>query len=140
MAVPVQSFRAVGGFDPRYPKAAAEDRDFCDRWRMSGRRMAYAPEAVVYHRHHLNPKRFWSQHFNYGRGACRFQRERSRRSGERQRFEPFAFYLDMVCYPFRIGRGAWSPILSALLMVSQVGNSAGFFWEKGRHLSVAPRS
>jgi GT2 family glycosyltransferase len=140
MAVPARSFNAVGGFDPRYPKAAAEDRDFCDRWRATGRRMAFASEAVVYHRHHLDPKTFWNQHFNYGRGAFRFQRERSRRSGEHQRFEPFAFYLEMARYPFRLGRGAWSPVLSALFIVSQVGNSAGFFWERGRQLLAANRS
>src|ERR1043166_3127835 len=36
LAVPAAQFRALGGFDASFPLAAAEDRDFCDRWRHHG--------------------------------------------------------------------------------------------------------
>jgi GT2 family glycosyltransferase len=139
MAIPTRQFLEVGGFDPQFPKAAAEDRDLCDRWRMSGRRMVYDPKAVVFHKHHLGPRRFWKQHFNYGRGAHRFQRERARRSGEGHRFEPFKFYSEMLSYPFRAGQGARSPILTMLLVLTQVANAAGFFLEKARHAARRSR-
>ena len=37
---------------------AGEDRELCDRWQHRGYRMIHAPEAVVYHSHHLTAKTF----------------------------------------------------------------------------------
>src|SRR5262245_25616419 len=49
LAVPLQRFREVGGFDERFTFAAGEDRDFCDRWRAKGLPLAYAADAIVKH-------------------------------------------------------------------------------------------
>ena len=130
LAVPAARFRALGGFDTSFPLAAAEDRDFCDRWRDRGHRMIYAPEVVVYHAHALTLRTFLQQHFRYGRGAFRFHRARTQRGQNRIRLEPTWFYVNLLRYRSSQaqGRNALSP--SALLFVSQVANAAGFFWER----------
>ena len=78
MAVPAADFAALGGFDSSFPLPPAEDREFCDRWLRSRRRMRYTPGAVVYHAHALGFRTFWRQHFKYGRGAARFHSVRAR--------------------------------------------------------------
>jgi GT2 family glycosyltransferase len=130
LAFPASGFRAVGGFDTTYPRAAGEDRELCDRWLADGRRMLYAPDAVVYHAHALTLRAFWRQHFNYGRAACRFHRTRARRTSARMKVEPLPFYFDLVRYPFSQEQGGQSVSLAALLLLSQVANAAGFAWER----------
>ena len=136
VAFSAEAFQRLGGFDPDYPRAAAEDRDLCDRWLQAGLKMAYAPEAVVYHHHRLRPATFWRQHFGYGRGAFHYHRARSRRPGNKLRTEPLGFYLDLVGYPMLQKGGRQPYALSALLLVSQIANAAGHFWERaGRVMS-----
>src|SRR5436190_7962390 len=94
LAVPAVQFRAVGGFDASFPLAAAEDRDFCDRWRHRGYRMIYAPEVLVSHAHSLTLRTFVRQHFRYGRGAFHFHHARTQRGQSRIRLEPASFYAN----------------------------------------------
>lgn len=129
IAVSAESFRTLGGFDPGYPGAAGEDRDLCDRWRFCGYGMIYAPEAVVYHRHHLNPRTFLKQHFGYGRGASRFHQRRSIRSVQSLRLEPLSFYTNLMLYPFLKGRSRRPFFITALMILSQISNAGGFFWD-----------
>jgi GT2 family glycosyltransferase len=77
LALPAPDFAAIGGFDPGF--RTSEDREFCDRWRESGREMVYAPTAVARHANPLTLKSFWRQHVSYGRGAFAYHRVRSRR-------------------------------------------------------------
>jgi len=128
IAVSAEAFRTLGGFDPEYPVAAAEDRDLCDRWQFCGYKMIYAPEAIVYHRHHLSPKTFLKQHFGYGRGASRFHQGRSSRSSKSLRLEPPSFYFKLILYPFLKGKSKRPLFIAALLFLSQMSNAAGFFW------------
>jgi len=128
IAVPAESFRTLGGFDPEYPGAAAEDRDLCDRWRFCGYGMIYAPEVIVYHRHHLSPRKFLKQHFGYGRGASRFHQGRSIRSTKSLRLEPPSFYINLMFYPFLKGKRRRPFFITMLLFLSQISNAAGFFW------------
>ena len=130
MAVAATAFRAVGGFDSRLPRAAAEDRELCDRWRHLGRPMTYAPEAQIRHAHRLTARTFWQQHFNYGRGAHYFHKTRARRGDGRIRVEPGTFYWRLVRYPWT-ARHPQPCRQAALLLVSQVANALGFFWERG---------
>lgn len=134
IAFPATLFRAIGGFDPNFKRAAAEDRDFCDRWRLAGYRMTYAPEIEVYHSHPLDLPKYWRQHFHYGRGAFGFQRARAKRAATALRLEPLQFYTELLLYPFRSDQTLSPFFLSWLLMVSQIGNAAGFFWEWGSRL------
>ena len=135
LALDAQGFRSVGGFDPAYPRAAAEDRDLCDRLRAHGYGMTYAPDALVYHRHALTLVDFWRQHYGYGRGARRFRRVHRERSGQGVRMEPPRFYTGLMCCPFR--QGVRRPVtVATLLLVSQLANAAGFFREWASYAST----
>jgi GT2 family glycosyltransferase len=118
-AVSAELFREMKGFAERF--VTSEDREICARWRAAGRKLSYAPKAVVYHAHDLSLGSLWRQHFGYGRGARRFHRARSREGDPPFRPER-AFYRQL----FK-GRG---PQLTALLVWAQLANAAGFFWEK----------
>lgn len=83
IAVAIDAFLAAGGFDAALPRAAAEDRELCNRWLHQHRSMIFVPEAIVRHAHPLTLRRFWSQHFNYGRGAHYYHLTRARRGGAR---------------------------------------------------------
>jgi glycosyltransferase involved in cell wall biosynthesis len=132
LAFPTKEFRAIGGFDVTYPRAAAEDRELCDRWLHHGYRMIYAAEAMVYHAHDLTFRTFLRQHFHYGQGALYFRQVRARRGQDRVKVEPPAFYFNMLRYPFVTARGCNALIMMLLLVVTQVANAAGFFWERAR--------
>lgn len=122
-------FIEAGGFDATYRRAAAEDREFCERWLLQGRQMVYQPKALVRHSHHMSIKRFWKQHFNYGRGAFRFHQLRARRGHQPIRVEPTSFYFDLLTYPHRHQLPRAIDI-AVLLWISQAANALGFFREK----------
>ncbi len=132
LALPAKRFRAIGGFDVTYPRAAGEDRELCDRWLYHGYRMIYATQAVVYHAHDLTFWTFLRQHFYYGRGALRFHQVRARHGQRRVKVEPPAFYFNLLRYPFVSEQGVKALILMLLLVVTQVANAAGFFWERAK--------
>ncbi|MBW4485931.1 MAG: glycosyltransferase [Tildeniella torsiva UHER 1998/13D] len=138
-AMAAEQFRQLGGFDTSFPLAAGEDREFCDRWLQQGLPMAYAPEARVDHSHHLSLRRFWRQHFNYGRGAYCFHQVRARRSAAQVQVEPLRFYWQLLTYPLAQQPPLQGLLLSGLLLVSQVANVAGFFWERSQQ-PVPPAS
>jgi GT2 family glycosyltransferase len=136
LAFPAKQFRAVGGFDVTYPRAAAEDRELCDRWLHLGHRMIYASEAVVYHAHALTFRTFLRQHFHYGQGAFCFHRVRARRGQHRIRVEPPSFYLNMLRYPFVSAPGMKATFLMLLFVVAQIANALGFFWKRAKERVV----
>jgi GT2 family glycosyltransferase len=126
MAVGAEEFRAVGGFDESF--TTSEDRDLCDRWLRSGRRMSYAPDAVVRHAHHLTLLSLWRQHYGYGRGAFRFYRARRGRGAAG--FTPdLDFYLKLLRRTSAAARGPRALLLTALLLWSQTANAFGYLHE-----------
>jgi glycosyltransferase involved in cell wall biosynthesis len=127
LAFPAEQFRTLGGFDVTFPRAAAEDREICDRWLHRGYRVIDLPDAVVFHAHHLTFGSFVRQHFYYGEGAFCFHEIRARRGRQPIRLEPASFYLKMFQYPFRSTQGAKPAFLAVLLLVSQVAHTLGFF-------------
>lgn len=131
LCVPAAGFRELGGFDTGFPLAAGEDREFCSRWLHEGRRLAFAQDVVVHHAHPLRLRSFWSQHFNYGRGAQRFHVLRARREGRKLELEPLRFYLSLLLFPFKQLGIMRASLVSVLLAFSQLANAAGFFYEKG---------
>ncbi len=118
-------FHSSGGFDERFPVAAAEDRELCDRLRRAGGRLVYAADAVVRHHSHLTLGRFWRQHWSYGAGAYRFHRLRGESTGERIRVEPFSYYWRLLRGP-TAGTRAATFRLRSLVALSQVANTLGF--------------
>jgi glycosyltransferase involved in cell wall biosynthesis len=128
-ALPADHFHTINGFNPSFPRAAGEDREFCERWLGHGYWMTYAPEVQVYHRHALSLSTFCRQHFSYGRGAFHFHKIRTRDPSGSFRTEPLSFYLNMLNYPFSSKRNRFAFLFSALLFVTQMANASGFLWE-----------
>jgi GT2 family glycosyltransferase len=137
-AMPADPFRLLGGFDTSFPLAAGEDREFCDRWLHHGYPMSYAPDVQIYHAHYLTLAKFWRQHFNYGRGAFCFHQLRAQRTTNRIKVEPLTFYFRLLTFPFRQPSSQPALLLSGLMVLSQVANVAGFFWERSRHSPTKP--
>jgi GT2 family glycosyltransferase len=126
LTVAADLFHNIGGFDVTF--TTSEDRDFCDRWRHQGFKMAYAPEVVLYHSHDLKFGTFWPQHFNYGRGAYRYHRARAHRG--KGRFRPdLKFYRRLFFIPFIQERGIRVLWVTMLLIISQIANALGFLRE-----------
>lgn len=134
-ALPANLFQKLGGFDTSFPLAAAEDREFCDRWLNSGYKMTYAPDVVVYHAHELTLSKFWRQHFNYGRGAFCFHKTRAQRQSEKIKVEPLSFYFNLLIYPFSQTSNKFAIPVFGLFFLSQVANISGFYREKLRNNS-----
>jgi GT2 family glycosyltransferase len=129
MAVSAEGFHQIGGFDVRFPLAAAEERDLCERWFSDGRPMIYVPEACVHHAHPLTPVSFWRQHATYGRGAHHSRKARIRRGQGGLRLEPMSFYRGMLRFPMSHDRGWKAFQLASLLGIAQVANATGFLHE-----------
>ena len=129
IAFPAEGFQEVGGFDESFRQS--EDRELCDRWISLGRRLVYAPEAVVNHARDVRLGGFLRQHFGYGRGAFRFHRTRARRGSSPWRGHArFHLRLPTLLHSARPGAGALrSPSVVALLLAWQLANVLGFAWE-----------
>ena len=121
-----EDFNAVGGFSLAFKTAAAEDREFCNRWLVTGNSLVHARDAVVFHAHELSAGKFWHQHFNYGRGAFKFHKLRAAARQGPISIEPIIFYAKLMASPFE--RQLENPLtLCGLLFLSQVANASGFF-------------
>ncbi len=142
LAIPARLFRRIGGFDEGF-RVASEDRELCDRCLHLGYRMAYAPRAVVFHGHDLELAGFCRQHFNYGRGARQFHRERSRRGSgslaEEVRFH--GRFLKLLVAPLSRLRPASALIVLALLGLWQFLNLGGYLFDlvRGSSSTCPPR-
>ena len=126
LALAVNVFQSVGGFDVRWTSAAGEDRDFCDRLIARGYQLIYASDALVCHAHHLTLRTFVRQHANYGRAAYRLHQTRARRNERGRTVEPLRFYLTMFAFPFYRSRGTNGAFLAGLLAVAQAATAAGW--------------
>jgi GT2 family glycosyltransferase len=129
LAVPANLFRDLGGFDKGFPLAAAEDREFCERWLRHDYQMTYAPEAIVYHAHALTFRSFLKHHFKYGRGTRHFHQMRSQRGWRPLKID-VKFYIHLFSYSFVHVRGIRMLVFEALLVLSYMAYTLGFFCEK----------
>lgn len=130
IAVAKESFENVGGFDASFGHSASEDRDFCDRWLASGRRIVTAADAVVLHYRNMSLRGFWKLYFYYGRGSAVFSEARQRRSDQQWRFAGWRFHLGLVSAPIRKSLSPRSVHLSMLIVVEQVAKALGHAYEK----------
>lgn len=135
-----ERYLALGGFDVRFPWAAAEDRDFCDRWRSAGWPLVWRPQATIEHRHPQTLRKFLGMYYRYGRGAYLYhshRRERSPAAADGGRNE-FSFHITL---PRRVWNGLdrQRGILRKMqfcvaLVIWQAANAVGFFRQ-----SLSPR-
>jgi glycosyltransferase involved in cell wall biosynthesis len=112
-------------FDDRYPAAAGEDREWCERLLRSGRVLRYEPSAVVVHHEDPDLRSFLRRQLRYGRGAFRFRRL----GPEPRSLEQPWFYVRLVRRGFAEG-----PVAGVLVCVAQLTTAAGFAaeWLKTR--------
>jgi len=141
-AIERDRYLSVGGCDEGFGRLAAEDRDFIDRWRLSGGALVWCPAARVDHEHRRNLAGFVRQYFNYGRGAWHYhQLRRQRDSGVI--WEDIRLHLKlprMLARPLR----DLSPVMCAkvigLIAVWQGANATGFAWQAGKDMLLPRRS
>lgn len=130
MVVSAEFFHDLGGFSAKFPRAAAEDRDFCDKWLFFGGNIKYVPGVIVEHWHRMGWRQFCRQHFNYGVGARVYRDNRKNRRAIPPKIEPVRFYLNLIVFPFRKHKNMYSVLLLMCLILSQVLNVSGFFLGK----------
>lgn len=128
LAIRKADFDKIAGFNVRFK--TSEDRELCDRCLFLGMRLVYEHQAVINHTSDLNFTRFVSQHFNYGRGAYHYQRLRSQR-GSGGVLSDLGFSLNLRNWLWPNYEGTQIPRvkLVSLLLLWQVVNAAGFFWQ-----------
>jgi GT2 family glycosyltransferase len=132
MALSRASFLELGGFDSRFPHAAGEDREFCNRWVEGGGEIYYEPQAVVYHAHDLSLSGFWRQHIHYGRGAFRYHQKQAQEADGRMRLAGRLFYVNLLRFPFRQRQDGRSIVMFLLFLLMQFATAIGFLRERRR--------
>ncbi len=130
LALPADLFHALGGFDCTMHLAAAEDRDLCDRLTLHQHPLLYVPAAAVAHAPDLNARRFWQQHFRYGRGAHGYHLARRARRAPPVPSEPPAFYLNLVRHLAAHAPPGQAWLGAALAVASQAANVLGFLRQR----------
>jgi len=128
LAVPRETFLAMGSFDTSFRYAAGEDRDFSERWITSGAEMIFVRDAPVYHQHTMGLWSFIRMHYYYGRGARRFRCKEAGKNVSRG-FEPVRFYLGLVIFPFSQISPGRATVLSTLQFLSQIVHTIGYLRE-----------
>ena len=126
------AYSELGGFDTSFFRAGAEDRDFCDRWRASGRPLRLAATATIEHRHTQNLRHFLGLHYRYGRGAYVYQTKRRRR-GSGNMAQDMNFHISLLRrLPMHLQkhRGLFRKVqFTTAILLWQVANAAGFLHE-----------
>ncbi len=121
-------FQKCGGFDPSFPLAAGEDREFSTRWIAAGFHISELKEAAL--EHHF-PKSFLAlmkQQWRYGRGVFHYQmRVHPSRA---PRIRRMSFYLRMLAQPFRQYGFRKGSLIGLLSLLSQGMIACGYLRER----------
>lgn len=134
IAVRRDRFLASGGFDAAFASPAAEDREFCDRWRFQKRPLVWDPTARIEHRHAQGLGGFIRLHCRYGQGAYLYQAKRKERASGTMA-EDLGFHMRLpiaVCVALSDQPPGRRLRLPSVLVLWQLANAAGFLWAAGR--------
>jgi len=104
-------------FDPAFPRAAAEDRDWCARLAAAGHGLVFEVAAPVYHHALLGLGEYLRRHFRYGAGARSYRK----RHGGRAPAQSASSYASLLRRAFRRGNRVGGAILLA-----QAATAAGY--------------
>jgi glycosyltransferase involved in cell wall biosynthesis len=125
-----EHYMSIGGFDAEFDFPGAEDREFCDRWRMQGRSMLWQKSALIEHRHGQSLMAFIRLHFRYGQGAYLYQAKRKLR-GSGTMLNDLGFHLSLPASVLRKTSnhrvGTRLSIVGCLILW-QLANAGGFLW------------
>jgi len=134
IAVMRHNYISSGGFDAEFDSPAAEDREFCDRWRILPKPLIWKQSAIVEHRHAQNIFEFARLYFNYGQGAYLYKAKRKARgSGTMAEDMNFHCCLPMLAFQ-KTSHYALLPrvkILSSLVLW-HLANASGFVFASFR--------
>ena len=132
LSIAKDAFVASGGFDPSFPMAAGEDRDFCERWLRRGKPLRLVPDAVVDHAHAMSLRRFWRQQCNYGKGGHHAARTARRSGAAPLRVEPLGFLGGLMLHSLRTKAKGQVLRRCALMALSQVAVATGYAQDRFR--------
>ncbi len=121
-----EDFERCGGFDPSFPLAAGEDREFCERWIATGFHISVLKQLTVEHHFPESFRSLLQQQWRYGRGTVHYE-IRVRRP---PRLRSARFYIRMISAPgfhYGLRKGALVGILS---WFSQGVIACGYLREK----------
>jgi GT2 family glycosyltransferase len=104
-------------FDPDFPRAAAEDRDWCARLAEAGHRLVFEDAAPVYHHAPLGLGEYLRRHFRYGAGARSY---RKRHGGHAPR-QPATSYTVLLRRSFSQGTR-----VGAATVLAQAATAVGY--------------
>jgi GT2 family glycosyltransferase len=104
-------------FDPAFPRAAAEDRDWCARLAEAGHPLVFEDAAPVYHHAPLGLGEYLRRHFRYGAGARSY---RQRHGGHAPR-QPAASYAALLRRSFSQGAR-----VGAATVLAQAATAVGY--------------
>jgi glycosyltransferase involved in cell wall biosynthesis len=133
-------FQKCGGFDPSFPLAAGEDREFSTRWIAAGFHIVVLKEAALEHHFPRSFPALMKQQWRYGRGAFHYRTRVD--PGCAPRIRSMSFYLDMTTKPLRqygLRRGT---LIGMLCWLSQGMIACGYLRERIRPapgVTVGPR-
>jgi GT2 family glycosyltransferase len=117
-------------FDPAFPDAAAEDRDWCARLAEAGIRLVTEDDAVVLHRAPVGLREFVRRHARYGAGAASYRDAHAARA----RTHPPAAYAQLVRRSFAEG-----PAVGAAVLLAQAVTVAGYATARLRRVVATRR-
>jgi len=129
MAMRRDLFDRLAGFSTAFRYAASEDRDICERLVLAGGSVSFTPLARVDHFHDMSAGGFMRQHFLYGRGAVRLDRQRKSRGQPLRRSEPISFYARMLAFPYRRYGVVRATVVATLMAVAETSMILGAVWE-----------
>jgi GT2 family glycosyltransferase len=107
LALRRDALEGLGGFDVRFPGGGFEDADLC--WRLrerDGRRIAFAPDALVLHRYRRTRREFLTQHYRYGYGLGLLRTKHGLRRSGRERLRDGALLPAALVDLVRTGAAA----------------------------------
>jgi glycosyltransferase involved in cell wall biosynthesis len=104
-------------FDPAFPRAAADDRDWCARLEAAGHPLVFEKAAPVYHYALPGLGDYLQRHFRYGAGARSYRR----RHGRKARPQPAASYALLLRRSFAAGNR-----VGAATLLAQAATAIGY--------------
>lgn len=121
------AFESAGGFDERFPLAAAEDLELSQRMVRAGYRQTLWPAAQVWHYHQMSLRRHVAQQFRYGRGNFYFERVRlvGDPSPKPASAKPFYWPMALALWQMKRPLPQWF-----ILAAGQASFQVGRLWER----------
>jgi cellulose synthase/poly-beta-1,6-N-acetylglucosamine synthase-like glycosyltransferase len=137
-------FLAAGGFDTSFPVADNEDTEFSYRLCRAGHRLAFAPRAMVYHRHPVSLPRYLhikTRRAYWRMAACREHPDKILRDGytpgllRAQTGLAGLCGLGLVSWPV-VRSGGWLALATGIALAASAIPFTRFAWQRDPAVAV----